>query len=570
MKKPTKGQLGTAKWIAHKEYTIRFVRELKNRSLPLPIVLILLCVASINNNFSLAQSSSYASGTAPDETSCYAVAPQTDIIIKMVFTLSYIFVYTLSTIIMAYLGDAVIGYYNAVKVCLWLSWLGTLLQVISYCVQYGTCGLPVNIAKYGISGVSSVLIYASVGGFMTNVLPFGIAQLPDASSTQIRSFIHWLVWAVFLGIFLDIFDYSDASVYRPSLVLSNSILSFFLSCLTVCLCHFYSHSFRSVKPSKRNPYRVVYEVMRYAWRHKAAANRSAFTYWEDRTPSRIDLAKKRYGGPFVDQEPEDVKTFWRILAVLLSYIGLFIPISIILYSDKYLSSYQDELNGYGIIFILKTSRLPALIVVPLMELVILPLFPKLDYFLLSPMKGLFGNYILLVLGLLGMITLDVAGRLMTPYHIPCLLLLQETQEVDLPVYYFMIAFVIFGLNLSLTYWFTLEFICSQAPSSLHGILSGALWISQTLYQALGVLLTLPFALLVDGPGICSCSTWIFILNLVITIIGVLWYAFAYRYYRRRQRGEGYNLYEAVEKYYDISTNKNVKECSLEVHSCTSN
>ena len=32
---------------------------------------------------------------------------------------------------MAYLGDTVIGHYNAVKVCLWLSWFGTLLQVIN-------------------------------------------------------------------------------------------------------------------------------------------------------------------------------------------------------------------------------------------------------------------------------------------------------------------------------------------------------------------------------------------------------------------------------------------------------
>ena len=43
-------------------------------------------------------------------------------------------------------------------------------------------------------------------------------------------------------------------------------------------------------------------------------------------PSRLDLAKKRYGGPFTTEEVENVKTFGRILLVLISLFGfLFLP-----------------------------------------------------------------------------------------------------------------------------------------------------------------------------------------------------------------------------------------------------
>ena len=53
-------------------------------------------------------------------------------------------------------------------------------------------------------------------------------------------------------------------------------------------------------------------------------NRSAFTYWDNKTPSPIDLGKQKYGGSFTEEEVEDTKTFWRIVTVLLSTFDIFI------------------------------------------------------------------------------------------------------------------------------------------------------------------------------------------------------------------------------------------------------
>ena len=50
-------------------------------------------------------------------------------------------------------------------------------------------------------------------------------------------------------------------------------------------------------------------------------NQSAFTYCEDHTPSRLDLGKNQYGGPFTTEEVEDVKTFLRLLLLLLTLFG---------------------------------------------------------------------------------------------------------------------------------------------------------------------------------------------------------------------------------------------------------
>ena len=62
-------------------------------------------------------------------------------------------------------------------------------------------------------------------------------------------------------------------------------------------------------------------VLKYARKHKCPENRSAFTYWEEDIPPRIDLGKHKYGGPFTTEEVEDTKTFFSILLLLVSLFG---------------------------------------------------------------------------------------------------------------------------------------------------------------------------------------------------------------------------------------------------------
>ena len=76
-----------------------------------------------------------------------------------------------------------------------------------------------------------------------------------------------------------------------------------------------------IEKAGENPFRKVYKVLNFAWKHKYPVNRSAFTYCEENTPSRIDLGKEQYGGPFSTEEVEDVKSFLRLLLLLVSLFG---------------------------------------------------------------------------------------------------------------------------------------------------------------------------------------------------------------------------------------------------------
>ena len=72
----------------------------------------------------------------------------------------------------------------------------------------------------------------------------------------------------------------------------------------------------ALKPSKSNP-----EVLNYATKHAFLEQHSALTYWDDDYPSRIDLGKDKYGGPFSFEEVEDVKTVLRLIPVAICTMG---------------------------------------------------------------------------------------------------------------------------------------------------------------------------------------------------------------------------------------------------------
>ena len=78
-----------------------------------------------------------------------------------------------------------------------------------------------------------------------------------------------------------------------------------------------------IKPDLRNPYKVVVKVLNFVRKHKHPLCRSAFTYSDADLPSRIDFAKQRFGGPYTTEQVEDVKTFLRILLLLVSVGSVF-------------------------------------------------------------------------------------------------------------------------------------------------------------------------------------------------------------------------------------------------------
>ena len=92
-------------------------------------------------------------------------------------------------------------------------------------------------------------------------------------------------------------------------------------CMSIVLASnfLFSPKWLIVEPKSPQSLKTIYYVFKFAAKHKAPLNRSALTYWEEDIPSRLDLGKSKYGGPFTTEQVEDVKTVLRLLAISLPF-----------------------------------------------------------------------------------------------------------------------------------------------------------------------------------------------------------------------------------------------------------
>ena len=198
---------------------------------------------------------------------------------------------------------------------------------------------------FGAFSVSVGLI--AIGLFESTAIQFGMDQMLEASSDELSTFIHWYYWSCNVGRQLVVssatvilviyskcnikFDLQNATDLYKDLhsqyftITTTSVLIVFSLQLVCAILGLFlligSKKHFNIDRTGEHPLKLIYRVLRYTWKHKVPEHRSAFTYWEEDIPPRIDLGKSKYGGPFTTEEVEDTKTFFGILLLLLTLVG---------------------------------------------------------------------------------------------------------------------------------------------------------------------------------------------------------------------------------------------------------
>ena len=527
-----------------------YIKELKSRNMNLPAWLLVLfeIVARISFGFITNIISSLV--TNPENSSCFEAIPDVNAIIQDIFIGVELTIVVVLFPLIGWLTDTIIGRERAINLSLWSCWCGILLQCISYCIKYGTCGLPVNIAKYGISGVALLLLTIGSVGLFTNIPAYGLDQLRDEPNTHTRAFVHWVVWGYVFG---QNIAFGTESSNNSEFAIIAGIMTFLFISVALCLHACFYKYYELVGTQKNNPYKIVYNVLKYALYHKSPENRSAFTYWENKIPSRVDLGKSKYGGPFSEEDVENVKTFWRIVAVLLSTFGFFIPYChVAIAVTRYINTFEGAttaLNGQGSSALSLGLESQIILLVPLFELVIIPLFPKIEYFILKALRAIGVSYILILIALLCMIVLDLIGHNVTPGDVVCATALPSTRDdlVQISFLYYSIPLVFAGLAAALSLLYVMEFIISQAPANMSGMIVGTFFSIRNVYINIGGIFSYWN---IGGPGKISCSFWVLLSQIGICIIGMIIYIFIARWYQRRRKDEDYEVHAVVKATYD--------------------
>ena len=459
--------------------------------------------------------------------------------------------------------------YNTMYAAMYFNVIGTVaLTIASFLSYYG------QTATWSFVMAGMVLplgiIQTGVALFSSNAVQFATDQMPGASSSELSSFVHWYFWAIFIG-------HGEANLIFLLLYIFNSLdKAVRLTLLIVCVVQVFCWAIGVVgitlsrnklvnEPAGRNPLKHLAKVLRYSWHHKASRfeYRSAFTYGVE-SPSRLDFAKERFGGPFTTEEVEDTKTFFRVLFVMLSVSGYFF-IDATVATSAHMREVKTALNltadvtfDYFNVMPFTCTTLTILVLIPLYHCC---MRQHIKRYMPSLLKRMFFG---LVFALLSVILLQVIEIVLSVevhrltscdrcslisndsiYDSICLwnsTLHSHDFNFELfPYEVIFIAQVFNGIAFLFVCLTAIEFILAQAPRLMQGFLIG-LWFFLTSFKIpVGMLLSV---------DVIDCQFYAVSFRVVSMILLLPLYAVTASKYKRRERDEyaAINEQNIIEEY----------------------
>ncbi len=475
-----------------------------------------------------------------------------------------------------YIGDVFLGRYRVIKYSMRILWVILIFcdVIITFDVLHSALTKVLPFIA-GIGAVASVAIIA-------NIFQFGIDQIPDASSTQIISFIHWGTWSFFLA--NSIFLLSTSCICG----LYSDYIPLFLQpllCTVSILCDCFLSHWLIKEPVKQNPMKLIYQVLRYAAKNKYPRMRSAFTYWEDKPYTRIDLGKRKYGGPFTTEQVEDVKTFFRVLGLLAAafpIMCLMIGINLLSMNKLYLQfknnhsvvscqNYKSTMEyikyclNYTIVQF--ASIFSIVIILPVIRFIIIPLLRKCPHFV---NVGIFHRFMASIFFLLLfeviILSVEVYYLHSPPANVSCILNiskdLPDAELFNLDMAWLIFPQIFLGMSIFLSLSSAVEFINAQAPCSMRGFLLG---IFLLLYGFAFGTASFFSRLIPDIANkyiqttseAANCSIWYFAVVLLVTIVLLCGGLLSKKFYKPRRRDEDvHNEQKFAVEYFDKYLQRN--------------
>ena len=451
--------------------------------------------------------------------------------------------------------------------------------------------VPFKILHNGIVSVFFAIIFcviyaAGLGLFQANAIQFGLDQLLEAPTPKLIAFIHWYYWAQNVGTLALFYTVGSSSFLLDEVNIKiNSTLPLMsgealqrmgtIGCLiavivavTFILIRFLlTKKLLYIQKPGLNPLKNMYKVLKYSWKHKIPQHRSAFTYWEEDIPRRIDLGKNKYGGPFTNEEVEDTKTFFRIFPLLLCLFGYHLA------GDGYSAPEQLQKTSCPSLPVLllivmnplHLSTLVSVVGIPLYRLVIMKVFPRVkNVRMLTKMWiGLYLSLLQVVLYIIVVVNHDTTywqqhhTVIENPAHFPpsrqCYIIRtgcefsysynldchQYKYLLDNTYLWFIIPQLLNGLSSLLVSMTVFEFICAQAPRTTQGLLIGLWYATFSIrYLVVGILDNL----------IIERRSWLIYEGVkgFLILVSLVLFSCVSRRYRYRQRDEIVNVQAMIE------------------------
>ena len=222
---------------------------------------------------------------------------------------SILFSYSLAPLV-GWLADVRFERYEVLRFGPWVSLPASILYFFAMITEGGDSTLSNALLTVAI-------IITSLGSacYSAAVLPFLTDQIVGATSTELSAVVRWYYWTYSIGgslAYITVFYYKSINLHQVSLSLIIAI-PLVVIIISDCLCWQWLDRTHKVT----NPIKLIIQVLNYARKHRYPERRSAFTYIDEEQPTRMDYGKEKFGGPFTEEEVEDVKTVLRLLPLVI-------------------------------------------------------------------------------------------------------------------------------------------------------------------------------------------------------------------------------------------------------------
>ena len=431
-----------------------------------------------------------------------------------------------------------------------------------------------------VLGVLYISILAYLCGkivFLANILQFGTDQLRDAPTCCSVLFLYAYYWCDNFSSLLTLstnipgheviinhfritipFDKLEASLYGAVI-----FISIFLSVIIILILHKKKH-WLFTEGIGGNPYRLTWDVVKFALQHKKPLRRSAFTFCENSFPSRLDFGKQRYGGPFTTEQVEDVKVLFNMVKVFLSLGPVFfldLCATIAVRYHLHLDIADFSVNNSWKVFFLHNGILS-----PLLTLIWIPLLFKL--YLSNWLPNMFkriGLSIILLSAFFALCLIYYAiGYSSQNYNKNLAAICQNVTDSFMHTHRFAqfsatyvvvlqnIMSSIYHMLLYISVW---ELICCQSPQFMKGLLFGLFYTIRAFYHFLAAA-AISSVYYFWKSQLVGCNFIFYIVNLSLGLLFFLIFVMVTRKYQYRKRDDICNIYQYAEDYYSIKDGNN--------------
>ena len=442
------------------------------------------------------------------------------------------------------IADVWIGRYCMIVISGYICLVAWLFTVIGYFLHWyiQVYNKPVLLT---ILTIAVCLFVSGTAGFQSNILPFNIDQMMGASGDELSALIHWHMFSTFI-----LYSFS---------IPTNSILHFLLACVTVsCItvliisvsnCLF--KNWLDITPQITNPIKLIVRVLNYARKNKHPRNRSALTYWEEDYPSRLDLGKEKYGGPFSEEEVEDVKTVLRLLPLFICVVGF--PMSWGAFDlPIHVSGLGDDDLSIYVLKCLEEYRIPFIVcslLILLYQLIIYPCFYK---YIPSMLKRIGMGLVFTLFSIVFITIVEIWFGDFSDPSFECTSNIENhsnTSTIMIVNYkWLLIPHITNGWAIFLVVVTTLEFSVAQSPRQMRGLMVGLCYAIYGIGRLLSINLSwllVYFEFLSHG-----CTFYYHLGNTLSIIVSLILFLIFAKHYKLRVRNDIYPVHQIATEHYE--------------------